>query len=92
MSPPDRPQQIAKGSAIKTVGLDQVFLLEDEKTTLRQQCRKGFVTLVRYEDAPYAYVMRPSFNIERCAISEADFQTLEKTSYRAVPDTAPTGV
>jgi hypothetical protein len=78
MSRPDQPSQSKKEAQPRLWGLDQVFLLEDEKTTLRQQCRRGFVTLVRYEGAPYAYVMRPSFNIERFAISEADFRTLEK--------------
>ena len=58
--------------------LDQVFLLDGEETTIREQCRAGLVTLVRYRDAPYAYIMRPSFSMERLPISEADYQTLEQ--------------
>ena len=55
-----------------------MFLLGDEETTFREQCRAGFVTLVRYRSAPYAYIMRPSFNLERFLILEADFQMLEQ--------------
>jgi hypothetical protein len=55
-----------------------VFLLERHKTTIRELCRLGFITVVRYSDGPYAVIMRQPDFFVHVPISDADFETLEE--------------
>jgi hypothetical protein len=59
-------------------GLDDVFPLADQETTIREQCRAGFVTAVRHSAGPYAVILRPPDFFKQLPISDADFSTLEE--------------
>ena len=59
-------------------GLDQVFLLAGRATTILEQCRLGFVSIVRFSEGPYAVILKPPDYFERLPISAADFETLEQ--------------
>jgi hypothetical protein len=59
-------------------GLDQVFPLAGQATTIHEQCRLGFVSAARLSEGPYAVILKPPDCFERFPISEADFETLEQ--------------
>jgi hypothetical protein len=59
-------------------GLDQVVPLAGRATTILEQCRLGFVSVVRFSKGPYAVILKPPDYFERFPISEADFETLEQ--------------
>jgi hypothetical protein len=65
--------------------LDRLFLFEGQETTLREQCQRGFVTVVRYKSGPYAAIMRPPRLFVQIPISEADFSTLEGQIRKSAP-------
>jgi hypothetical protein len=79
---PPRKRKKARAASTTVRGLDQVLLIEGHETTLRRECRAGFVSVVRHSTGPYAVILRPNY-FEQVPISEADFQTLEADIHSA---------
>jgi hypothetical protein len=73
-----KPPPRKRNQAARLWGLDQAFPLAGQATTIHEQCRLGFVSVVRFSEGAYADILKPPDYFERFPISEADFETLEQ--------------